>query len=428
MARFLAAILCGGVTLVATTSARTLCQRGETRTFEAEDAILSKGVVVDTAQSGFSGMYLDLRFWHPASPRFDRLGRLNVVIGTGYVTGFDEGSDKVTFNISSDSTRLYDLTIRVGAIYGEKRTSVILNGGASSEVYFPASQTFANVAGGQLLLEAGANTLDIVSNWGWYLLDSITLTPSAPRAAHNIDTTLRNAAADDNAKALYAYLRSIYGKKILSGQQELSYADWISRLTGKTPALVSVDLIDYSPSRVERGTVGTAVEEALVHHNRGGIVSVLWHWNAPAGLYDTDENKWWSGFYTRATDFDLEAALSTTTNSNYTLILRDIDAIAVQLKRLQDAGVPILFRPLHEAEGAWFWWGAKGPEATKKLWLLLHDRLTNHHKLNNLIWVWNSLLPAWYVGDDTVDILSADVYAQGNGVSSSPRPRVAKPD
>lgn len=344
------------------------------------------------------------------------------------MTGFDEGSDKVTFNISSDSTRLYDLTIRVGAIYGEKRTSVILNGGASSEVYFPASQTFANIAGGQLLLEAGANTLDIVSNWGWYLLDSITLTPSAPRAAHNIDTTLRNAAADDNAKALYAYLRSIYGKKILSGQQELSYADWISRLTGKTPALVSVDLIDYSPSRVERGTVGTAVEEALVHHNRGGIVSVLWHWNAPAGLYDTDENKWWSGFYTRATDFDLEAALSTTTNSNYTLILRDIDAIAVQLKRLQDAGVPILFRPLHEAEGAWFWWGAKGPEATKKLWLLLHDRLTNHHKLNNLIWVWNSLLPAWYVGDDTVDILSADVYAQGNGVSSSPRPRVAKLD
>jgi len=100
----------------------------------------------------------------------------------------------------------------------------------------------------------------------------------------------------------------------------------------------------------------------------------------------------------------------------------------VQLKRLQDAGVPILFRPLHEAEGAWFWWGAKGPEATKELWLLLHDRLTNHHKLNNLIWVWNSLLPAWYVGDDTVDILSADVYAQGNGVSSSPRPRVAKLD
>ncbi|KAK0649977.1 GH26 endo-beta-1,4-mannanase, partial [Cercophora newfieldiana] len=339
--------------------------------------------------------------------------------GTGYVTGFDEGSDKVTFNVSSATTRLYDFTIRVAAIYGDKRTSVVLNGGASSEVYFPAATGFANIPAGQVLLQAGSNSIDIVSNWGWYLLDSITLTPSAPRPAHNIVTAPQNPAADAGAKALYSYLRSIYGKKILSGQQELSHANWIGKLTGKIPALVSVDLMDYSPSRVERGTVGTAIEEALVHHNRGGIVSLLWHWNAPTGLYDTEENKWWSGFYTRATDFDVEAALSSTTNANYTLILRDIDAIAVQLKRLQDAGVPVLFRPLHEAEGAWFWWGAKGPEPAKKLWLLLHDRLTNYHKLNNLLWVWNSILPAWYPGDATVDILSADVYAKGNGPIST---------
>lgn len=175
--------------------------------------------------------------------------------------------------------------------------------------------------------------------------------------------------------------------------------------------------MDYSPSRVERGTVGTAVEEAIAHHERGGIVSVLWHWNAPAGLYDTDENPWWSGFYTRATDFDVEAALSSPANANYTLLVRDIDAIAEQLKRLRDAGVPVLFRPLHEAEGGWFWWGAKGPEPAKKLWALLYDRLTNHHQIHNLLWVWNSILPEWYPGDDTVDILSADVYAQGNGVS-----------
>jgi mannan endo-1,4-beta-mannosidase len=178
--------------------------------------------------------------------------------------------------------------------------------------------------------------------------------------------------------------------------------------------------MDYSPSRVKHGTVGTAVEEAITHHNRGGIVSVLWHWNAPTGLYDTEENRWWSGFYTRATDLDVAAALSDTTNANYTLIIRDIDTIAVQLKRLQIAGVPVLFRPLHEAEGAWFWWGAKGPEACKKLWALLYSRLTDHHGINNLIWVWNSILPEWYPGDSTVDIMSADVYAQGNGVSIQP--------
>jgi mannan endo-1,4-beta-mannosidase len=253
-----------------------------------------------------------------------------------------------------------------------------------------------------------------------YLIDSITITPSAPRPPHQINPSPVNPAADDNARALYAYLRSIYGKKILSGQQELSWADWIAQQTGKTPALVSVDMMDYSPSRVERGTRGTAVEEAIEHHRRGGIVSVLWHWNAPTGLYDTPERRWWSGFYTDATDFDVARALADTTNANYTLLIRDIDAIAVQLKRLRDAGVPVLWRPLHEAEGGWFWWGAKGPEACKKLWGILYDRLTNYHGLNNLLWVWNSILPEWYPGDETVDIVSADVYAQGNGVSLMP--------
>ncbi|KAF6824971.1 mannan endo-1,4-beta-mannosidase [Colletotrichum plurivorum] len=360
------------------------------KTYEAEDGVLS-GTTVDTAQAGFSG--------------------------TGYVTGFEDDTDKLTINVdcAGEGQKLFDLKIRFAGIYGEKRTNVVLNGGAANEVLLAAGETWADVSAGQVLLKEGTNTIDIVKNWGWYLIDSITLTPSAPRGPHNINEGLVNANANANAKALYTYLRSIYGKNILSGQQELSYSNWINEQVGKTPALVSVDLMDYSPSRVERGTVGTAVEEAITHHERGGIVSVLWHWNAPTGLYDTEENKWWSGFYTRATDFDIAATLADPSGANYTLIIRDIDAIAVQLKKLQDAGVPVLWRPLHEAEGAWFWWGAKGPEACKELWALLYDRLTNHHGLNNLVWIWNSIAEAWYPGDDTVDILSADVYAQGHG-------------
>ncbi|KAE9583928.1 Mannan endo-1,4-beta-mannosidase [Colletotrichum siamense] len=360
------------------------------KVYEAEDGVLS-GTTVDTAQAGFTG--------------------------TGYVTSFEDDTDKLTINVdcTGDGQKLFDLSIRYAGIYGEKRTNVVLNGGAASEVLLAAGETWANVSAGQVLLNQGNNTIDIVKNWGYYLIDSITLTPSAARGPHNINEALVNAKANTDANALYKYLRSIYGKNILSGQQELSYSNWVNEQIGKTPALVSVDLMDYSPSRVERGTVGTAVEEAITHAERGGIVSVLWHWNAPTGLYDTEENKWWSGFYTRATDFNVETALADTTNANYTLIIRDIDAIAVQLKKLQDAGVPVLWRPLHEAEGAWFWWGAKGPEACKKLYALLYDRLTNHHELNNLIWVWNSVAEAWYPGDETVDILSADVYAQGHG-------------
>ena len=67
----------------------------------------------------------------------------------------------------------------------------------------------------------------------------------------------------------------------------------------------------------------------------------------------------------------------------YDLLIRDIDAIAEQLKRLQDAGVPVLWRPLHEASGGWFWWGNAGAEAYKELYVLLYDRLTNHHDRGN---------------------------------------------
>ncbi|KAF9871833.1 mannan endo-1, 4-beta-mannosidase [Colletotrichum karsti] len=390
MARFTAVSLRAALAFAAGVYSQSCIGSDGAKVYEAENGVLS-GTTLDTAQAGFTG--------------------------TAYVTGFEDDTDKLTINIdcTGDGQKLFDLSIRYAGIYGEKRTNVVLNGGAASEVLLAAGETWANVSAGQLLLNEGNNTIDIVKNWGWYLIDSVTLTPSAARGPHNINEALVNANANADAKALYSYLRSIYGKNILSGQQELSYSNWINEQIGKLPALVSVDLMDYSPSRVERGTVGTAVEEAITHHKRGGIVSVLWHWNAPTGLYDTEENKWWSGFYTRATDFDVNAALADTTNANYTLIIRDIDAIAVELKKLQDAGVPVLWRPLHEAEGAWFWWGAKGPEACKKLYALLYDRLTNHHELNNLIWIWNSIAEAWYPGDETVDILSADVYAQGHG-------------
>jgi len=82
----------------------------------------------------------------------------------------------------------------------------------------------------------------------------------------------------------------------------------------------------------------------------------------------------------------------------------------VPIHELQAAGLPVLWRPLHEPEGAWFWWGAKGTEPFKQLWRLMYDRYTNHHGLNNLIWVLASEHPDWYPGDDVVDIVGVDAY------------------
>jgi hypothetical protein len=100
----------------------------------------------------------------------------------------------------------------------------------------------------------------------------------------------------------------------------------------------------------------------------------------------------------------------------------DIDIVAGYLKQLDNEKIPVLFRPLHEASGGWFWWGAKGPGPCKTLWRLMYDRLVNYHKLKNLIWVWTTDAAAdnldWYPGDEYVDILGADIYASNGDFSS----------
>ncbi|KAF2850426.1 glycoside hydrolase family 26 protein [Plenodomus tracheiphilus IPT5] len=356
-------------------------------TYQAEDATLS-GVTVGTSVAGF--------------------------LGSGYVENFSDATDKITFNVNANTSALYDLSIIYNGPNGDKYTSVVLNNNGGSQISLPATTLWTTVSAGQVLLNTGSNTIEIQSNWGWYLIDAITLSPSAPRPPHKITTTPVNPNANADAKALLSYLGSIYGKHILSGQQDQASLDWVTQNIGHTPAILGVDFMDYTDSRTSRGASSLDVEHALTFAEKGGIVTFVWHWGAPVGLYDNDTQPWWSGFYTAATDFSISDALSDTTNANYTLLMHDIDTIAVQLKKLQDAGVPVLFRPLHEAEGGWFWWGAEGPEPCKKLWRILYNRLTETHNLNNLIWVWNSVSPAWYPGSDVVDIVSADTYSQGD--------------
>ena len=125
---------------------------------------------------------------------------------------------------------------------------------------------------------------------------------------------------------------------------------------------------------------------------------------------NTSDEPWWRGFYTEATTFDVAAAMANTNSAEHTLLLRDMDVIAAQLNIFSSNNIPVLWRPLHESEGGWFWWGAQGPEAFKQLWRLLYNRLTQYHGLNNLIWVLSSEDPAWYPGDDVVDIIGVDAY------------------
>jgi mannan endo-1,4-beta-mannosidase len=225
------------------------------------------------------------------------------------------------------------------------------------------------------------------------------------------------------------YLAESYGSQTLFGQQREYYnpsaimtAGVLNHTGGMFPAIVGGDLMDYSPSRVANGSNANGESERLINWalQTGGIVSLMWHWNAPTGLINQPGKEWWRGFYTDSTTFDVGAALANPASPEYALILRDIDAISAELVKFKEADVPVLWRPLHEAQGndsgAWFWWGASGPNALKELWGLMYDRMTNLHGLDNLIWVSTAQVDAsnwqdWYPGDNQVDIVGVDIYS-----------------
>ena len=224
--------------------------------------------------------------------------------------------------------------------------------------------------------------------------------------------TLTDPQATDEAKSLMSFLVDQYGQKVLSGQQDMSEINYIFSTTGKQPAIGVFDLIDYSPSRIEFGANPTGQVESWIGwaNTGGGIVSLSWHWNAPTDLLNTEDQPWWRGFYTEATTFDIEAVLADPNGFRYDLLIRDLDAISAELTKFQNAGLPVLWRPLHEASGGWFWWGDKGPGPFIELWRLMHDRFINVNGLHNLIWVYTVGDPAWYPGDDYVDIVGMDIY------------------
>lgn len=109
----------------------------------------------------------------------------------------------------------------------------------------------------------------------------------------------------------------------------------------------------------------------------------------------------------------------------YNLLVQDMENIASELTVLRDADVPVLWRPLHEASGGWFWWGNCEAESYIKLYQLMYQIFTEEYELNNLIWVWNGQDADWYPGDEYVDIIGQDIYP-GYQVYTSRYPKFAE--
>jgi len=199
--------------------------------------------------------------------------------------------------------------------------------------------------------------------------------------------------------------------QLLMAQQDLDDIIYVSLVTGQEPAMGSFDVMEYSPSRLAHGARPWGQVESWIRWVADdAFVSLSWHWNAPMFLHDDEGREWWRGFYADASAFDVRAAVDEPESAERAAMLRDIDAIAVELEKIRDAGVPVFWRPLHEAWGGWFWWGKAGPGAYGKLWRILYERLAVHHGLDHLIWVYTHRDAGWYPGDDVVDVIGVDLY------------------
>ena len=262
-----------------------------------------------------------------------------------------------------------------------------------------------------------------------------------------------NPHATEAARRLLDFLYQIQGKYTLAGQHNFiavgsRYTDLTRELTGRTPIVWGSDfsfayrgdapekfqhcgplnltesgskaeITDLTPERARQQLVPNAVDA----YRKGHIVTLMWH-ACPPQMGDVCDGKaiWTLERRPSEQEWDRLTTEGTELNDAWK---KQADRIAGYLKQLKDAGVPVLWRPYHEMNGVWFWWcDKKGENGFKKLWVMMFDYFVKHHKLDNLIWVWNTNAPRdrpndeafayqeFWPGLQYVDVLAADVYRE----------------
>jgi len=237
--------------------------------------------------------------------------------------------------------------------------------------------------------------------------------------------------ASPEARALLRLFEDLSGRYTLIGQHNYPNtrdrnSQFAARYMGEMPAIWSTDMgfaeDGNTDSYLARPDI---VEEAKRQHRLGSIITICWHAVPPTA----DEPV---TFRPRpgATPDALASVQGRLLDEQFADVLTpgtplhqkweaQVDAVAGFLRELRDAHVPVLWRPYHEMNGDWFWWGGRtGEHSTRALYRQIFERLAKVHQLNNLIWLWSvdrahqpsMAYTNYYPGNDYLDIVSLDVY------------------
>lgn len=374
----------------------TIEQQDTGNLYEAESCTLGEGLTIAAERTNFSG--------------------------DGYVTGFgSEGESALSFNIDVPSNQHYDLAFCIASDAAAKCT-IFLNDNEISHFSTTNDGAFTIITLYGVFLVKGASTVEIRPEDGDIDLDYLKVSNNTTLSeiSYDADGELSNKDAGDSAKELMSFLTENYGDYIITGQyasdETNTELDLVYRTTGKYP-VIRFSALENSGDTFDESFKD--IDAAADWYRKGGIVGLMWYWESPGKT---------PSVYAKDTDFKLSDAVTDIdiaklsqeeirglygegkiSEQCYGLIL-DIDNMAGQLMSLKNKGIPVLWRPLHEASGDWFWWGASGTENYKWLWQLMYTRMTEYFALDNLIWVWNGQSAATLVDSDTFDIAAVDIY------------------
>ncbi len=239
--------------------------------------------------------------------------------------------------------------------------------------------------------------------------------------AQQVSTPPVNPDATPAARQLLTEIDAVSGKGILSGQHNFPntisrYSDRMAELSGHYPAVFGVDF-GFSAGEDKDSVQGrpSMIQEAIRQYRAGAVIAVTWHAVRPT---EDEPVTFLRSVQGKLSDWEFQQLVTPGTDLHRRWE-QQVDVIAGYLRQLQDANVPVLFRPYHEMNGNWFWWGGRpGPQGTQLVYKMIYDRFVHVHHLNNLVWIWNVNAPSanagpvdqYYPGDAYVDVVTEDNY------------------
>jgi mannan endo-1,4-beta-mannosidase len=265
--------------------------------------------------------------------------------------------------------------------------------------------------------------------------DEVIINPPAetdPLTTQNVTTYMVDASATKETVALFYNLKKLAKTKIAIGQQDAFNSYYqdnggdsdIKKNTGSDPALLGSDFIFITDKNNNNQADNwfyqqeqKTIRDVKSAYAKGMINTFSWHLREP-----NNEDSFYAADMTadqKATAF--KSILPGGTNNEW--YKKKLDKVASVVSNLKGANgelIPIIFRPFHEFDGSWFWWGANFCSADdyKKVYQFTVDYLKNTKGVHNILYAFspdNSYTKeadylSRYPGDKYVDVLGMDNY------------------